>query len=68
MEHETVSHEFLTVAEVADRLRVSEPLVRRWARTGELPSIKLPGRGMFRFRTEDVDRMTQVTDTSAGAA
>lgn len=57
MAHETVPPEVLTVADVAARFRVSEVLVRRWARTGELASIKLPGRqGMHRFRREDVDR------------
>lgn len=32
----------LTVEEVADQLRVSKETVRRWARSGQLPCIKLP--------------------------
>lgn len=34
--------ELLTVAEVAERLRVSEETVRRWLRTGRLRGIRLP--------------------------
>ena len=32
----------LTVEEVATELRVSKETVRRWVRSGQLPSVKLP--------------------------
>jgi excisionase family DNA binding protein len=37
--------EYLTVAEVAERLRCSEPTVRRRIREGELPAVRLGGSG-----------------------
>jgi excisionase family DNA binding protein len=38
-------HELLTTAEVAERLRVSERTVRRWAAEGTMPAIQLGGAG-----------------------
>ena len=37
--------EYLTVAEVAAELACSEPTVRRRIRAGELPAVRLGGRG-----------------------
>ena len=37
--------EYLTVAEVAAELACSEPTVRRRVRAGELPAVRLGGRG-----------------------
>jgi excisionase family DNA binding protein len=37
--------EYLTIAEVADELRVSPLTVRRRIRDGELPAIQLGGQG-----------------------
>jgi excisionase family DNA binding protein len=34
----------LSVAEVAERFQVSEETVRRWARTGRIPTAGTPGR------------------------
>jgi excisionase family DNA binding protein len=39
------SGEWLTVAEVAERLRCSEPTVRRRIRDGEIPAVTLGGPG-----------------------
>lgn len=44
----------LTVPEVAERLRLSDETVHRWAREGKLPFVPLPG-GMKRFRREDIE-------------
>ena len=44
---------YVTVAEVARRLRVSEDWVYERAKSGELPSFKLPG-GLRRFRWSEV--------------
>jgi excisionase family DNA binding protein len=46
----------LTTEQVAERLRVSEETVRRYARDNTLASVKLPG-GHRRFRPEDVDAL-----------
>jgi excisionase family DNA binding protein len=39
------SREMLTVAEVAERLRCSEPTVRRRIRAGEIPAVRLGAPG-----------------------
>ncbi len=44
----------LTLAEVADELRVSRPTVERWVGRGEMPSVKLGN--CRRVRSEDLDR------------
>ena len=38
-------HELLTTGEVAERLRVIERTVRRWAADGTIPAIQLGGAG-----------------------
>jgi excisionase family DNA binding protein len=45
--------DYLTVADVARRLRVSEDWVYERAKSEELPSFKLPG-GLRRFRWSEV--------------
>lgn len=59
----------LTPAEAAERLTaagvpVSDDTLRRWAKSGRVPCIRLPF-GRIRFRTEDIDALTEPT---AGAA
>jgi excisionase family DNA binding protein len=44
----------LTAEEVAALVRLDVETVRRWAREGLIPSIKLPG-GRRRFRRDVVD-------------
>ncbi len=48
----------LTIAEVADRLRVNEKTVRRWIDTQELPAFKL-GR-QWRISEQDLRRFLQM--------
>jgi len=38
-------HELLKTGEVAERLRVTERTVRRWAADGSIPAIQLGGAG-----------------------
>jgi excisionase family DNA binding protein len=46
----------LTVAEVAERLRCSEPTVRRRIRDGELPAHRLgEGRSALRVRENELE-------------
>jgi excisionase family DNA binding protein len=47
--------ELLTVAEVAERARVSERTVWRWKDDGRLPSIQIGS--VVRFRRVDVDAL-----------
>jgi excisionase family DNA binding protein len=51
----------LTADEVAQVVRQSPETVRRWARSGELKSVRLPG-GRVRFRSADVDELIGPTD------
>lgn len=50
----TPNEPLLTVDEVAALVRLDGETVRRWARDGLVPSVKLPG-GQWRFRQSDVD-------------
>lgn len=45
--------ELLTVAEVAEKLRLSDETIHRWARKGKLPHIDVLG--VKRFRTADIE-------------
>lgn len=53
--HET---RYLTVAEAAERLRVSRPTVWRWIDSGRLPAFRVGARSI-RIREEDIDRVVQ---------
>ena len=55
---------FVTVAEVADLLRVSNMTVYRLVQSGQLPAIRV-GRS-YRLREEDVDRYLAGSYTQAG--
>ena len=46
--------DFLTVAEVADLLRVSKLTIKRWGKRGKLPAIRINARGDRRYRKEAV--------------
>lgn len=56
--------QFLTVAEVARLLRVSNMTVYRLITAGELPAVRV-GRS-YRLREEDVDRYLAARFTEAG--
>lgn len=46
----------LTIREVAERLRVSQSLVRRMVRSGDIPSYRVGfGSGRLRIRADDLD-------------
>jgi excisionase family DNA binding protein len=61
---ETTNTQFLTVAEVAAVLRVSNMTVYRLINAGSLPAIRI-GRS-FRLREEDLDRYLAGQLTKAG--
>lgn len=46
---------YLTVKEVAERLRVSERSVRRWLESGDLRGFRFGDRAGWRVREEDLD-------------
>lgn len=45
---------FMTVNDVAERLRVDPKTVRRWRETNQLPAALEVG-GVIRWRAEDID-------------
>ena len=48
--------EWLSVTDVAERLRVSEETVRRWIRSSSLPVLDLGGpKAGYRIREADLD-------------
>lgn len=61
--------ELMTVAEVAEALRLTDETVHRWAREGKLPFVSLPT-GLKRFRREDIEAILARTAVlpEAGAA
>lgn len=54
---------WLRTPEAAKYLGVHEETIRRWAREGEIPSVKLGNRGGFRFKREDLDRFLELRRT-----
>lgn len=56
MDGETDS-ELLNVRETAARLDVHENTIRNWARTGVLPTARIPGSRFHRFHAHDVERL-----------
>ena len=63
-----MNRKYLTVADVAAALEVSDESVRRWAATGTIAYFRLPG-GQLRFRPEVIEQITgepaTVEDTEA---
>jgi excisionase family DNA binding protein len=49
--------DFLTVPDVAARLKVSRETVREWLRTEQLAGYNLRGRAGWRISTSEVDRL-----------
>lgn len=61
--------ELMTVAEVAEVLRIADETVHRWAREGKLPYVPMPS-GLKRFRRADIEsllRGDQPAETPASA-
>lgn len=54
---------FLTVAEIAARLRVSGQTVRNWIDEGLLPAVQF--KRALRVRSEDLERMLTAASTDA---
>lgn len=57
----------LTTREVAALLRVDPATVRRWAESGDVESVKLPG-GQYRFARSVVDGLLSPTSAPSVAS
>jgi excisionase family DNA binding protein len=51
-----MNEEWLTVNEIAERLKVTPATVQRWLRTKALPGLSLGGKAGYRVRPADLDR------------
>lgn len=47
--------QWLTVAQIAERLQVHPETVRRWLRDGRLPGRNFGGKGGYRVRPQDLE-------------
>lgn len=57
--------EFLTVAEVAQTLKLNQQTVRNWIDQGSLPALRIGRR--VRIRRSDFERLIEAGATQAGA-
>jgi|ERR1019366_3408919 excisionase family DNA binding protein len=58
--------QFLTVAEIAERLRVNQQTVRNWIDRGELAAVRIGAR-RIRVRQSELDRFIAAGETSASS-
>lgn len=54
-----VSSRFLTLADVAETLNISASQAYALVRSGELPAIKIGGRGQWRIETAELEQYIQ---------
>jgi len=59
---DTSVESLMTVADVAAWLRIERQTVERWARRGQVPSIRMEGR--YRFRREDIEIWLRTRETA----
>ncbi|MBV9713879.1 MAG: helix-turn-helix domain-containing protein [Solirubrobacterales bacterium] len=52
-----VDDEFLTVAEIAERLKLNQQTLRNWIEQGQLPAIRIGRR--VRIRRSDFERLVE---------
>ena len=64
MDRNELEDSFLTVAEVAEMLKLNQQTVRNWIDQGSLPAIRVGRR--VRIRRSDFDRLLEQGYTSGG--
>ena len=62
-----MSDEVLTVAQVAERLKVNPETVRRWLRSGQMRGTLLGDRAGYRVRETEVDAFLERGQGKAAA-
>ncbi len=65
MEHRDMEDSFLTVAEVADVLKLNQQTVRNWIDQGSLPAVKVGRR--VRIKRKDLDHLVEQGYRTTGA-
>jgi excisionase family DNA binding protein len=58
-----VPDEFLTVAEIADQLKLNPQTIRNWIDRGELPAVRLGSRRV-RVRSSDLERFVAASSAT----
>lgn len=66
MEHQDPEQSFLTVAEVAEMLKLNQQTVRNWIDQGSLPAVKVGRR--VRIKRGDLDRLVEQGYRSGGSS
>src|SRR6201995_2567883 len=66
MNRRDVEDSFLTVAEVAETLKLNQQTVRNWIDQGSLPAVRVGRR--VRIKRSDFDRILEAGYTGASAA
>ncbi len=66
MNHPDAEDSFLTVAEVAETLKLNQQTVRNWIDQGSLPAVRVGRR--VRIRRSDFERLLAESYTAGGAA
>jgi excisionase family DNA binding protein len=66
MNHRDVEDSFLTVAEVAETLKLNQQTVRNWIDQGSLPAVRVGRR--VRIRRSDFERLLADSYTAGAAA
>ncbi len=66
MEHDSAEDSFLTVADVAEMLKLNQQTVRNWIDQGSLPALKVGRR--VRIRRSDLDLVLEQGRTTSVAA
>jgi CTP synthase len=56
---------FLTLEDVADRLKVSISTVRRWVKSGDLKALKVGNRGQYRIGQEDLEAFLALNEVAS---
>src|SRR5437588_173571 len=66
MNHRDIEDSFLTVAEVAETLKLNQQTVRNWIDQGSLPAVRVGRR--VRIRRSDFDRLLEESYTAPAPA
>ncbi len=66
MEHGGLDESFLTVAEVAELLKLNQQTVRNWIDAGSLPALRVGRR--VRIKRSDLERLLEQGYSAGGAS
>jgi excisionase family DNA binding protein len=62
------TEELMNLKEAAQFMGCSAVTTRRMAKRGDLPSVKLPGTRLLRFRPSSLQRVIEISEKGKGTA